>query len=205
MAWSQGRSLESLRQGVGCGYGSRTSEALRGRRCFRATASCVAARHWGASRAGRRRHLAPVRSRHARCPTCVLGRRLGGAPGGVAEWASYELRYQADKLQTEDDIADIGAAAERFGATLDDRDIEVARKEVEERLAQQDAYEDMKLQRWKDEERPAERAEEGQLDSLFQRGGDFRGSMGAGKSRRRSNDGRVRFHSEHDCTFGDAG
>jgi hypothetical protein len=90
----------------------------------------------------------------------------------VAEWASYELRYQADKLQTEDDIADIEAAAERFGATLDDRDIEVARKEVEERLAQQDAYEDMELQRWKEEERPAQRAEEGQLDSLFQRGGD---------------------------------
>lgn len=86
-----------------------------------------------------------------------------------ADWASHELRYQAGEMQTEDDIYEIEVAAEQFEVVLDDADIEAARKEVGELLAQQDAYEDMELQRWKEEDRPGERAEESLLDSLFLR------------------------------------
>ncbi|MEA2442539.1 MAG: hypothetical protein QOH76_3963 [Thermoleophilaceae bacterium] len=87
-------------------------------------------------------------------------------------WASYELRYRADEMQTEDELYEIEVAAEQFEVALDDSDIEVARKDIRERLAAQDHYEDMELQRWKEEDRPVERAEEGQLDSLFRGSGD---------------------------------
>lgn len=72
-----------------------------------------------------------------------------------------------------EELDELAALAERFGVELDEADVDAARDSLAEHLSDderaRDWFEDQRFQEWKDFERPAELAEEREMDALFGR------------------------------------
>jgi DNA polymerase III delta prime subunit len=106
---------------------------------------------------------------HERIPDAFQEGEWDDARAGFISWAEDQLTYNAHELDSQDAIATIEAVAEQLDVSLDPSWSAAAQETLSEKLSAKDAHEDMELQRWKEEIRPAELEQGGELDAMFDR------------------------------------